>query len=59
MTKTRLEKYIAIFLFIAVVIAFSFAEEESKKIQKLYTTVKPHNNIPLALKSTSFSKTNQ
>lgn len=56
MTKSQLEKYIAAFLFIAVVIAFSFAEQESKKIQKLYTETKPQNTSPLALKPTSISQ---
>ena len=37
MKQARLEKNIVIVLFIAVLIAFSFAEQESKKIQKLYT----------------------
>lgn len=59
MSKTKIEKCIAAFLFIAVVIAFSYAEEESKKIQKLYTTIKLHNNTPMAKKPASVSQTNQ
>lgn len=50
MNKTQLETNIAIFLFIAVLVAFSFAEEESKKLQKLYTTNKPKSDSPLAIK---------
>ncbi|ANE50491.1 hypothetical protein [Flavisolibacter tropicus] len=57
MTKSQLEKYIAAFLFIAVVIAFSYAEKESKKIQVLYTATKLHNNTPLAIKPNAVSQT--
>jgi hypothetical protein len=49
MTKTRFERYFAVLLFVAVVIAFSFAEKESKKIQPLYTTT-PQGNSPMAIK---------
>lgn len=51
MTKTRFERYFAVLLFVAVVIAFSLAEKESKKIQQLYTT-RPHGSTPLAIKPT-------
>ena len=37
MKQARLEKNMVVVLFIAVLIAFSFAEQESKKIRKLYT----------------------
>jgi hypothetical protein len=37
MKQARLEKNMVVVLFIAVLVAFSFAEQESKKIQKLYT----------------------
>jgi hypothetical protein len=50
MNKSQLERSIAIFLFITVLIAFSYAEEESKKIQKLYTTKSPQNSTPQAIK---------
>ena len=57
MTKSQLEKYIAAFLFIAVVIAFSYAEKESKKIQGLYTATKLQNKTPLAIKPNAASPT--
>ena len=36
MNKSQLEQYIAAFLFLAVLVAFSYAEKESRKIQELY-----------------------
>lgn len=50
MKRTQLEQYIAIFLFIAVLLFFSYAEEESKKIRKLYTKETPAKETRLALK---------
>ena len=53
MKQARLEKGIVVFLFIAVLVAFSFAEQESKKIQKLYTGAHQKVSPLLALKPLS------
>jgi len=53
MKRTQLEKYIAVFLFVAVLVAFSYAEEESKKIRKLYTKETPAKDARIALKASS------
>jgi hypothetical protein len=50
MKQAQLERYIALFLFVTVLIAFSYAEEESKKIQKLYTKDTPAKDTQIALK---------
>lgn len=53
MNQAQLERYIAVFLFVAVLIAFSYAEEESKKIRKLYTKDTPAKDTRIALKAAS------
>lgn len=40
MTKRRFEKNLVAALFVLVLIAFSFAERDSKKMERLYTTAK-------------------
>jgi hypothetical protein len=37
MNKTALEKNLVIFLFIVVLVVFSFAERDSKKMNQMYT----------------------
>lgn len=53
MKQTQLERNIAVFLFVAVLIAFSYAEEESKKIRTLYTKVNPTKDAQVASKTPS------
>ncbi len=48
MTKQGLERGLVAFLFVMVLVVFSFAERDSKKIERLYTTAQ-------ALKKTSSS----
>jgi hypothetical protein len=38
MTKKGLERGLVAFLFVMVFVVFSFAERDSKKIERLYTT---------------------
>lgn len=38
MNKKGLERNIAVFLFVLVLVAFSFAERDSKKLERLYTS---------------------
>jgi len=38
MIKKRIERNIVVLLFVLVLIIFSFAERDSKKLEKLYTT---------------------
>lgn len=38
MTKQGLEKTLVVLLFVMVLVVFSFAERDSKKIERLYTT---------------------
>ena len=37
MNKKGLERNLAVFLFVLVLIVFSFAERDSKKLERLYT----------------------
>jgi hypothetical protein len=37
MKRARLEKYIALVLFVLVLIIFSFAQKDSQKLENLYT----------------------
>jgi len=53
MKQTQLERNIAVFLFVAVLIAFSYAEEESKKIRTLYTKANPTKDTQVASKTPS------
>ena len=39
MNKSKAEKKIVVVLFVAVLVAFSFADRDSKKLDKLYTAV--------------------
>lgn len=55
MKQTQLERYIALFLFAATLIFFSYAEEESKKIKKLYTKTPPNSHARIALKTPAIS----
>jgi len=56
MTRNQVERIIAVFLFVAVLIAFSYADEESKKIRKLYTTSAPVKDTRLAFKTSTLPK---
>ncbi len=38
MKRALVEKYMVVVLFILVLVTFSFAERDSKKLDKLYTT---------------------
>lgn len=38
MNKKGLERNIAVLLFVLVLVVFSFAERDSKKLERLYTT---------------------
>ena len=38
MSKKRFEKYLVALLFVMVLVVFSFAERDSKKLERLYTT---------------------
>ena len=49
MNKKGIERNIAALLFVLVLIVFSFAERDSKKLERLYTTAQLlKKNTPLA-----------
>lgn len=39
MEKAKVERIVVVFLFVLVLVVFSFAERDSKKLDKLYTNV--------------------
>ena len=39
MEKAKVERIVVVFLFVMVLVVFSFAERDSKKLDKLYTNV--------------------
>jgi hypothetical protein len=50
MKKTFTERNLVIILFVMVLITFSFAQQDSKKLEKLYMGFKVNTTSPLANK---------
>ena len=53
MEKAKVERIAVVFLFVLVLVVFSFAERDSKKLDKLYT------NVATAIKQQFTAKTAQ
>lgn len=51
MKKTFSEQNLVIILFVMVLTTFSFAQQDSKKLEKLYMGFKANNSSPLANKT--------
>jgi len=51
MKKTFSERNLVIILFVMVLITFSFAQQDSKKLEKLYMGFKVNTSSPLANKT--------
>jgi hypothetical protein len=49
MSKKGIERNIAALLFVLVLIVFSFAERDSKKLVRLYTTAQLYKKTPFFL----------
>jgi len=49
MNKKGIERNLVVLLFVLVLIVFSFAERDSKKIERLYTTAQLLNESSLLL----------